>query len=322
MDLANAIACAGLLSTPGVGQVRARAALAWCREQQVSLAEMVETPSLRFAALGSERSERVASMRGAAESAVTSLHDEGFTFCMLGDPDYPSRLESRLLGRAPVMLSMRGNVDLMDKQAVSFCGSRKATEVGRSNARLFAESLVDHNVNVVSGYAAGIDAEVHYSALASEGTTTIVIPEGALRFYVKRDLRPVWDWDRVLVISEFPPNAGWSVGAAMQRNKTICALSSAMLLIEARTKGGSFNAGLTCLELDVPLFAASYDSDHSAYDGNRVLIGRGAREVEAPRGYDRSGLDSIMRALNTDVPLSLIAEERQLYMFGESNESQ
>ena len=322
MELSDAIACAGLLSTPGVGQVRARAALAWAQEHQVSMSELVDNPALGRAVLGDERAERLAAQRGTAKTAVMSLHDEGFTFCKLGDPDYPFRLESRLQDRAPVMLSMRGNVGLMDKQAVSFCGSRKATEAGRSNARLFAESLVDHDVNVVSGYAAGIDAEVHYSALASEGTTTIVIPEGALRFYVKRDLRPVWDWNRVLVISEFPPNAGWSVGAAMQRNKTICALSSAMVLIEARTKGGSFNAGLTCLELDVPLFAASYDSDHSAYDGNRVLIGRGAREVEAPRGYDRSGLDSIMRALNTDVPLRLIAEERQLYMLGESNESQ
>ena len=92
-------------------------------------------------------------------------------------------------------------------------------------------------------------------------------------------------------------------------------------MIEARTKGGSFNAGLTCLELGVPLFAASYDSDHEAYGGNRVLIEKGAREVESPSGYDWSGLDSIMDTLDTNLPLRLIAEESQLYMFGESNES-
>ena len=321
MELSDAIACAGLLSTPGVGQMRVRAALDWSVEHHVSLAELVDTPTLRRAALGDERAERVSTSRGTAESAVMSLHDKGFVFCVLGDPDYPSLLRSRLRERAPVMLTMRGNVDLIDKQAVSFCGSRKATEVGRGNARRFAELLVNEDVNVVSGYAAGIDSEVHYSALASAGATTIVIPEGALRFYVKRYLRPVWDWDRALVISEFSPNAGWNVGAAMQRNKTICGLSSAMILIEARTKGGSFNAGLTCLELDVPLFAASYDSDHAAYRGNRVLIERGAREIKTFSAYDRPGLAGIMDTLNSNVPLRRIAEERQLYMFGESNES-
>ena len=192
MELSDAIACAGLLSTPGVGQMRARAALDWSVEHHVSLAELVDTPTLRRAALGDERAERVSTSRGTAESAVMSLHDKGFVFCVLGDPDYPSLLRSRLRERAPVMLTMRGNVDLIDKQAVSFCGSRKATEVGRGNARRFAELLVNEDVNVVSGYAAGIDSEVHYSALASAGATTIVIPEGALRFYVKRYLRPVW----------------------------------------------------------------------------------------------------------------------------------
>ena len=61
-----------------------------------------------------------------------------------------------------------------------------------------------------------------------------------------------------VVVSEFPPKLPWSVGNAMQRNRTICGLVHAMIVIEAGTTGGTWAAGQAALELGVPLFVLDF----------------------------------------------------------------
>ncbi|WP_435525353.1 DNA-processing protein DprA [Chryseobacterium indoltheticum] len=78
-----------------------------------------------------------------------------------------------------------------------------------------------------------MDLKTHYTSLKNDGSTIIVLPEGLENFKIKKILKDVWDWERVLVISEYLPNAIWSVSRAMERNSTIVALSNLMVLIEA-----------------------------------------------------------------------------------------
>jgi DNA processing protein len=60
----------------------------------------------------------------------------------------------------------------------------------------------------------------------------------------------------------------------MTRNATIAALARAMLVIEARNKGGTLNAGLQAMEIGRPVFAVDYSEDLP--EGNRILFERGA----------------------------------------------
>jgi DNA processing protein len=77
----------------------------------------------------------------------------------------------------------------------------------------------------------------------------------------------------MLVLSEFHPDAPWSVGRAMQRNTMICALGRAMFVIEAGATGGTLAAGRTAMRLGRPLYAIRYP-DASA--GNEILLHEGA----------------------------------------------
>lgn len=154
------------------------------------------------------------------------------------DPGYPECLRNALGESAPVLLLCLGNLELLNRVSVGFCGSREASEKGLATARDCARLLAAGQINIVSGFAAGVDMNAHCAALAAGGTTTVVLAEGILRFRVKREIRDLWDDTRTLVVSEFGPNLPWSVSLAMQRNKTICGLSRAMVLIEARRTGG------------------------------------------------------------------------------------
>lgn len=63
-----------------------------------------------------------------------------------------------------------------------------------------------------------------------------VLPEGINHFRIKKILAGFWDWNRVLVISQFEPEDSWQTFRAMTRNQLIIALSHAMVVIEASEK--------------------------------------------------------------------------------------
>ena len=122
------------------------------------------------------------------------------------------------------------------------------------------------------------------------GTTTVVLAEGILAYRMREELRAVFDPARTLALSEFFPDAPWLADRAMQRNRTICALSRAMVLIEARASGGTFAAGQDALAMGVPLFTADYSAKLESNDGNRILLDCGGVALRQSRATGRANL--------------------------------
>ena len=238
----------------------------------------------------------------AAEEKVDSdwekLEEKKVQCITILDEDYPEPLKKRLGKKAPPLLTVLGNVALLKKDSAGFCGSRKASEKGIATAKDCADQLARANINVISGYAAGVDMATHQAALECGGTTTLVLCEGILNFNIKRDLKDLWDWDRIAVVSEFLPGVPWSVRNAMQRNNTICALTSSMILIESTSKGGSIEAGRSCLKMGIPLFAPVYKGMPSTAVGNRELLNQGALELFKSRAANRANMSNVFSSIN------------------------
>ncbi|MCA8920794.1 MAG: DNA-processing protein DprA [Planctomycetes bacterium] len=231
----------------------------------------------------------------AAEQQAQELVDKGIT-CFLPQFDPLGRSADRVESLPPILFA-RGPAELLSRVGVGFCGSRRATPRGIEVAQDVADQLAHLRVNVVSGGARGVDTAAHGSALAAGGTTTIVLAEGILRFSLRRELKAVYDPERTLVVSEFPPQRPWQAGQAMTRNQTICALSRAMVLIEAGTKGGTFNAGLTSLKLGVPLYSVDYANQLDENSGNRILLGKGAQPLRKSASTHRANLSGLLSAV-------------------------
>lgn len=210
---------------------------------------------------------------------------------------YPKSLNI-LGGNKPTLLSCIGNLELLhNNNNIGFCGSRKATEKGHQIAKDISEQVSQKKYTVVSGYASGVDLETHYISLKSDGSTIIVLPEGLKSFKIKRLLKDVWDWKKVLVISEYDPNAIWSVSRAMERNSTIVALSQIMILIEARIKGGSMDAGLKTLQFNKALFAPVYDGMPEEASGNQSLLEKGAHPLRKSKETSRANLNKMFEII-------------------------
>jgi DNA processing protein len=207
-------------------------------------------------------------------------------------PDFPQRL--KVLKETlplPALLYVRGNIALLDKPGVAIVGKRNANEAALTVAASLASGLAAKGINVVSGYAAGIDTAAHAAALRAGGTTSLVLSEGIHHFQVKAELKDHLQVDNILVVSQFDPDKKWAAYMAMERNKLVCALADAVMVIvsgpERDANGrmsGSFDAGMAALKMGIPAFAVSPEYFSDKPEGNRRLIARGCRAWEPASG--------------------------------------
>jgi DNA protecting protein DprA len=214
------------------------------------------------------------------------LEEESVKILVRGQPDYPERLLSLLGDTSPPILFLLGEIDLFQRRAVGFCGSRKASDKGLSVANACASLLARQQINIISGYAHGVDLAAHRAALEAGGTTTVVLAEGILHFKIKSELRDLvnkGDFSRLSVVSEFPPGLSWRAHNAMVRNRTICGLSHAMVVIESGCEGGTFEAGKAALELGEPLFCVEYSEMPPQAAGNPYFLSHGAQSLRRSR---------------------------------------
>lgn len=209
------------------------------------------------------------------------------------NPAYPKRLLAVLGNKAPPTLCLQGNNGLLELRGIGFCGSRKSSAKGIETVKDCAEQAVTAGLTVVSGNAAGIDFEAHFQALSSGGTTILVLPEGINHFRIKRALAPVWNWERILVISQFQPDDTWKSFRAMTRNQVIMGLSNAMIVIEAGEKGGTMNAGIETLKHAIPLYVAEYQDMTIDALGNKKLLELGGKRLARSKSTGRANMQKV-----------------------------
>lgn len=217
---------------------------------------------------------------------------------------YPEAVRRSFGAKAPT-LRLMGNKSLLLSTGVGFCGSRHASPKGLEAARDSAEQLAEWGFAVVSGNAAGVDIEAHRTALEAGGSTILVLPEGISHFRIKKELKPFWDWERALVVSQYPDNAPWASYRAMERNGLIVALSRATVVIEAGDTGGTLNAGITTIRQGKPLFVAMYQDMTTSAKGNLILLEKGAIPLSKSRESGRAAVARIRDVLDMKIDVAL-----------------
>lgn len=126
-------------------------------------------------------------------------------------------------------------------------------------------------------------------ALEAGGATIAVLPHGIRHFSIVGELRGLVDLEHnLLALSAFDPDAGWRSWRAMERNKLIVGLSSALFVIEARERGGTIDAAHECVRQRKKLYAMAYPTATAADAGNRRLLAGAAIPLRHTRDLERA----------------------------------
>lgn len=286
-----------LLNVRGIGPAKVLQAVDRSMQLGLTLSEFLSNAILVRGVLSEKQLADFGEADNNFEQVLQQIENNEIEVTSIMDPDYPDKLRQRLGLKAPVLLFTKGNRALLSSPGVGFCGSRSASVKGLETAADCAEQFGEKTINVVSGYALGVDMATHCAALKSGGTTTIVLAEGINHFSMKREIKKIWDWERILVVSEFLPGIPWNVHQAMQRNQTIIGLSDAMILIEAREKGGSIEAGKAADRLGIPFWVADFQGSPETAEGNRLLLEKGAKPLRRSKSTNRAKLDAVFHIL-------------------------
>ncbi|HID61443.1 MAG TPA: DNA-binding protein [Anaerolineae bacterium] len=300
----------------GIGPATIRRVLARLTQTGISLEEFLHLSSkeqvTKFG-LARQQAEALGAARVEAERIRAELEQRGVALLTLASLEYPIRLRQRLGNQAPPLLYAWGNLDLLQKNAVGFCGARDVSAKGIAVAKDCAAQIASWGWVVVSGGARGVDTATHRAALMAGGTTVIVLPEGILRYRPRRELNSLVSQEQVLLISEFPPHKIWSVANAMRRNRTICGLSEALIVIESGTSGGTFEAGKLALRLKMPLFVAEYAEPAVSAAGNAYFLAHGARPLRRSAETGQANLEPLRRAVETCSETEPVAIQEWLF---------
>lgn len=290
-----------IMNLKGVGPVLANKIIHGISESDENVFDVINKKGARVMLeqlLKPEQIDQLNETENKIQDQINELDKNNAGILTILDSNYPEILRSSLKQHSPPIITYYGNTKLLSMKGVGFCGSRKASDKGLEVARDCAEQLARKEFVIVSGHAAGVDQQTHHAALEAGGYTIIVLPEGLLNFKIKKFLKPVWDEERVLVISEFVPNAKWMASRAMQRNLTIIGLSQAMILIEAGKNGGSMDAGNKTLKMNKRLYAPVYENMPEYAIGNQLLREQGALPIMKNKKTGKAHLEKLTEYLN------------------------
>ena len=182
-------------------------------------------------------SDEWATLLSDADNDVEQWAREGLELWTILDGRYPARV--RDIHEAPPFLFAEGQ-RVEDDLAVSVVGSRKASPRGLQMARSIAQLLVEMELTVVAGLAAGIDTAAHTAALDAQGRTVAVIGTGINNVYPagNRGLQAEIK-RRGLVLSQFWPDAPPQPHNFLMRNAIMSGYGIATVVVEAGEQSGA-----------------------------------------------------------------------------------
>jgi predicted Rossmann fold nucleotide-binding protein DprA/Smf involved in DNA uptake len=235
-----------------------------------------------------ERMVRLLARSGRLALELDTFRARGIWATTRLDQSYPKRLRDTLKHQAPVVLFGAGNAGLLNRGGVAVIGSRNIDEAGAAFAGEVGRKSVAARLPVVSGGARGTDRLAMNAAIESEGIALGVLADSLERTVRQPDLGQLLIEDRLLLLTPYAPTAGFSVGAAMGRNKVIYGLAEFAVVVSSDYQtGGTWAGAVEALKAGwCPVFVRQ---DEEVPKGNRELLKLGA--VPFPANELRSAND-------------------------------
>lgn len=253
-----------------------------------SLLDFGEQELISQLGVSSEEASRITQLlerRGSLAIELERLESLGIRVLTRADENFPLRYRQRLKDAAPVVLSYAGNRELLGQPGIAVVGSRNIDQVGQDCAAYIGNACAWSGLVLYSGGAKGVDSISMKAALEGRGTVVGILADSLERAIRVPETRAALMRGDLCLVTPYAPNASFSVGAAMGRNKLIYALADyAVVAASDVEKGGTWAGATEALRAEwVPVFILDY-SDKP--EGNRALLKKGGIALPYPFPID------------------------------------
>jgi DNA processing protein len=191
-----------------------------------------------------------------ASDIIDYCKDNGIRIITMESDEYPERLKN--INIPPRILFAKGaKLCIDDEVGLSVVGSRKATDHGKSFARILGRTAAENNITVISGMAEGIDGQAHFGALDGGGKTIAVLAGSVDKIYPschEKLYRQILK-NGGTILSERPPHTPVKRYFYQQRNRIVTGLGLGTVIVEGKEDGGTAITARLALEDNRDIFA-------------------------------------------------------------------
>lgn len=250
--------------------------------------------SLEVAEVEAQRIAQLVARAGGIALELEQLAASGIWCVTRADQAYPARVRNTLKNQAPPVLFGAGEVSILEKPATGIVGSRNLDDRGADFARELGSLCARSRIAVVSGGARGTDRIAMQGALDAGGYAVGILAGSLTRTIRQPDIRELIMDGRLVLLTPYRPDNGFSVGAAMGRNKIIYGAANYSVIVSSDyQKGGTWAGAVEALAAGwCPLFVRL---GKNVGLGNQELINKGAQPVSESDLVDVGDLTEWMR---------------------------
>ncbi len=215
--------------------------------------------------------------RADAEREIATVEKLGGRYLLLGQGLYPRLLAE--LDNAPPLLTVKGDLTLLDRPAAAIVGARNASAAACRFSRGLAHDLGAEGIVVVSGLARGIDTAAHDGSIAS-GTIAVIAGGLDIAYPPENEERQRAIAERGLLIAEMPPGTEPRARHFPYRNRIIAGLALGTIVVEAAPRSGSLITARLATEAGREVMAVPGSPLDPRAQGCNGLIRDGATLVQ------------------------------------------
>ena len=265
--------------TPGLGPTKARKLVEhFGSPEAVFRASLTELESTGIQAVSAQSLATGKSAELAREEIARAAAAEA-TVISVDDPSYPPRLKE--IYDPPLILRVRGNLEVLTKPGIAMVGTRHPTPYGSGMAERLGSDLAAQGLVIISGMARGVDTASHRGAISAKGKTVAVFGTGVDVIYPKENSRLA---EQILalggaLISEFPLGTFAAPQNFPIRNRIISGMSVGVLVLEAAEYSGTRITARCALDQNRDVFAVPGNITNKNSWGPNTLIKQGAKLV-------------------------------------------
>jgi len=224
---------------------------------------------------------------------IENLLSQGYEMIPINSKDYPKEFKKNLKQKnSPLLIYIKGNKNLFKDKKIAIVGSRKANNKSLDFTKKIALEATKNYECVVSGGAKGVDQKALEESIKSNGHSILVLPQGILTYSsgIKKYYKSIVEGN-LLILSVYPPKAGWSAGLAMGRNKYIYGLAEKIFVAETGSTGGTWAGAIEGINSGRSVYVRK--SEDGEENANDELILKGGIPIDKEgRILEKATLDS------------------------------
>ncbi len=302
MELDGSLSWLALALTPGLGsRLSARVLRKFGSPDGAFRASLADLESCNLPAQAAQAMVKKESFKRAEKELDGVRKISNCRLLNWTEPEYPQTLLQ--IYDPPVLLYVRGDVQVLNLPSLSIVGTRRPTLYGTQMAQRLGRELAARGLVIVSGLARGIDAIGHQGALDANGRAIGVLGTGIDVCYPKENKKL---YEKVLergaIITEFPLRTHPAPENFPVRNRIVAGMPLGVVVIEGAQYSGSLITARLAMEFGREVFGVPGNVTQPVSFAPNQLIKQGAKLV--------TNADDVIEELPTPVRAALVQAEQ------------